>query len=468
MRILLSEGSGLTSRQVAGRLGALGHEVEILSSTALCLTRFTRHVRAVHAVPRFGLDPFGWLDAAERIAVDRRVDLLFPTQEQVTVLSALEPRLTLRTIVPSFAALMRVQDKIPAFRALAAIGAPQPETIPLASVDDLSRVKNFPAFVKRPVSTASSGVRRVKTSWELADAVRAFGLGSGELIVQTQADGPLAMVQAVAQHGRLVAQHACLRLREGVGGGAALKESVAPPEIPVLLAKLVAALDWHGGLSMDVIVSDDGPKIIDVNPRLVEPANALAAGVDLVGAMLDIAGDEQAPEQPPGRAGVHTSGAHCHSRRGATKRKTAGGAARSAGRDLFTRRLPRVGRGTDAARRRSCRRSPARGRARGDTRPSAALAEVPYRCRRALRGDTGGLAKNSGGRQSAGSLVRRQLRQWRAWARRCWSPILIRAARGAASYVDRIFKSEKSGDLPVHAPIKYELVINLKGANFAV
>jgi hypothetical protein len=49
-----------------------GHEVEILSSAAQCLTRFTRHVRAVHAVPRFGLDPFGWLDAAERIAGDRR------------------------------------------------------------------------------------------------------------------------------------------------------------------------------------------------------------------------------------------------------------------------------------------------------------------------------------------------------------------------------------------------------------
>jgi hypothetical protein len=51
------------------------------------------------------------------------------------------------------------------------------------------------------------------------------------LIVQTQANGQLAMVQAVAQRGRLVAQHACLRLREGVGGGAALKESVAMPEI---------------------------------------------------------------------------------------------------------------------------------------------------------------------------------------------------------------------------------------------
>jgi hypothetical protein len=37
MRILLSEGSGLTSRQVAGQLGSLGHTVEILSSSKICL-----------------------------------------------------------------------------------------------------------------------------------------------------------------------------------------------------------------------------------------------------------------------------------------------------------------------------------------------------------------------------------------------------------------------------------------------
>ena len=45
-----------------------------------------------------------------------------------------------------------------------------------------------------------------------------------------------------------------------------------------------------------------------------------------------------------------------------------------------------------------------------------------------------------------------------------YGPDQIDQWRGAATYVDRILRGEKPGDLPVQAPAKFQLVVNLKAA----
>jgi biotin carboxylase len=321
MLILLSDGAGLTSRQAATVLARAGHQVEVLSPRGLCLARMTRHVRRVHDVPPVGRDPFGWLDAALDIAARRGADLLLPVQEQVAVMALARDRIEaagLGAAAPPFAALAQVQDKVSAFRTLTRIGVPQPPSVVVASAAELAGAAELgdaaaalPAFVKTPIGTASAGVRRVGSREELRrlaadyEALGVFAAG-GTVLVQQPAAGPLVMVQAVFAGGELVAFHGCERVREGTAGGASHKLGRRLPGVREQLARLGAALKWHGALSADVIDGPEGPVFIDINPRLVEPANALASGVDLTGALVQVAATGTSRPQPDGAPGVRT------------------------------------------------------------------------------------------------------------------------------------------------------------------
>lgn len=226
MRILLTDGSGLTARQVATDLALAGHRVEVLTPDPLALTRFTRHVASLHKVPSYGTDPLAWLDTALDVYRSADFDMLFPTQEQVAILAAARPPVV--TAVPTFEALSQVQDKISAYSTLASIGIPQPRSVTVRKCADLAQWDRFPAFAKPPIGTAMNGIRKIHMCSELA-------WGGEPFLLQEAVEGPLVMAQSVFDRGRLVASAANLRVREGANGAASHKRSV---DLPVVRGRL--------------------------------------------------------------------------------------------------------------------------------------------------------------------------------------------------------------------------------------
>jgi biotin carboxylase len=277
----------------------------------VCLCRFTRQVRAVHRVPGIGADPFGWLDAALAVAARTGAEVLLPVQEQVAVMSLAQDRIAaagLLTAVPGFGALAQVQDKVSAFRTLARLGLPQPPATVVTSPEELRAAAGLPVYAKTPIGTASAAVRYVPTRAGLDRLAASWPGPEASLLLQQPVPGPLAMVQSVFARGELVAFHATERTREGTNGGASHKLGLALPAAREAIMALGSALDWHGALSADVILSGRGrePQFVDINPRLVEPVNAFRSGVDLAGTLVEVARTGHAPAQPPGDPGVRT------------------------------------------------------------------------------------------------------------------------------------------------------------------
>ena len=312
LRILIPEGSSTSARETITILGLAGHHVEICDPSPWCLSRYSRFVRKFHRCPGLRRDPAGFLAFVEGLIGSGRFDVLLPTHEQGLLFAKVQDRLAGRIAValPSFESYRTAHSKAGFSRLLARLDLPQPTTRILKSQSEPRGATRFPAVVKASIGTASRGVWFVNNESELASALQEIEAGGsfGEVLVQDRISGATEKAQSVFCRGKLVGFHAFCAIAPGISGGEGIKQSVRRPAVREYLEKLGAALDWHGGLSIDTIMPDDGgaPLAIDCNPRLVEPFNAWAAGTDLVTQLLRVSLGEAPSALPEGRDGVVT------------------------------------------------------------------------------------------------------------------------------------------------------------------
>jgi predicted ATP-grasp superfamily ATP-dependent carboligase len=313
LRVLVSEGSSTSAREAITILGLSGHRVEVCDPNPYCLARFSRFVQKFHHCPGLRDDPAGFLGFVERQLAARHFDVLLPIHEQGFLFARVRQRLEDRVglALPSFDSYRTAHSKAGFSRLLDELGLPQPATAIVTSERELRDAIRFPSVVKTSVGTASRGVWLVRDQAGLAAVLQELDTGgafAGEVLVQEFVAGATEKAQAVFCRGALLGFHAYRQIAAGAGGGEAIKQSVARPSIRAHVSAIGAKLGWHGALSVDCMVPDDGtaPRLIDCNPRLVEPMSAYLAGVDLVGLLLEISTGAVPQAAPEGRQGVRT------------------------------------------------------------------------------------------------------------------------------------------------------------------
>jgi hypothetical protein len=313
LRVLVSEGSSTSSREAITILGLAGHHVEVCDPSRWCLARYSRFLRKFHHCPGMRTDPAGFLRFVERLLTMQPFDVLLSTHEQGYVFARAAERMAGRAglALPDFESYRAVHSKAGFSRLLDHLNLPQPPTRIVRSIDDLRAAIRFPSVVKTSVGTASRGIWFVRDDSDLNIAL--YDLESsrsfvGEVLVQDLITGTTEKAQSVFCHGRLVGFHAYRQMAAGVGGGEAIKESVGRPVVRGFLETIGAHLNWHGALSVDVMMPLDSatPLLIDCNPRLVEPMNAFRSGGDLVDLLLRVSLGEVPAPLPESRAGVRT------------------------------------------------------------------------------------------------------------------------------------------------------------------
>jgi predicted ATP-grasp superfamily ATP-dependent carboligase len=328
LRVLVSEGNSTSAREAITILGLSGHLIEVCDPSPYCLVRFSRFVDRFHRCPGLRDDPAGFLSFVEKLLAARHFDVLLPTHEQGFLFARARQRLEGRVglALPSFASYRTVHSKAGFSRLLDQLGLPQPATAIVKSERELRDAIRFPCLVKTAVGTASRGIWFVRDDNDLEGVLQdlktqglniqglniqclgANGAFVDEVLVQDLIAGTTEKAQAVFCRGQLIGFHAYRQIAAGAGGGEAIKQSVSRPQVRAHLATIGQELAWHGALSVDYLLPDEGatPRLIDCNPRLVEPMSAYLAGVDLVGLLLQVSQGETPAAAAESREGVRT------------------------------------------------------------------------------------------------------------------------------------------------------------------
>lgn len=304
MKILLLDGASLTSRETVTVLGK-NSEIDIFSSSKYGISRFSKFCRT-YIQGNASNDIRAYLNQIMTLNDTGNYTVVLPIHEEGWLLSWGKERIkSLPLLISSPESYEQVQGKISFARLLDKLEISQPSW---CLYPENKNFTLYPSWVKANYGTAGRGVLKVNSESEMAQALHFFENATpDELMVQENIDGDYGQVQAAFQKGKLIAIHSSLKIGTGVGGSAAARISIDSSPFIESVSKIGEIIEWNGGITFDFIKNESGFYFIECNPRMVEPGNAAAAGINFPLILIDLTRAKPTlPNLLIGRPGIKT------------------------------------------------------------------------------------------------------------------------------------------------------------------
>jgi len=282
--------------------GRRGHRVFLLCLDEPSLHATSRFVAGVARYPRRPtLD--GLAEAVFRLAESNGIDLVVPISDDDALIAARINELfppDSRPSAPRFVTgggeatrLIRSRNRTIDLCRQLGIRTPATAFTDLAGLRAACEQIGFPCFVKLSGTAASQGVFKLGSAAEI-DRVAAGLPADGELQVQEPVSGDFVGVTGYCRSGRVAAAFGFRVAYDLSGGGTpAHATRFDDPAIHRVLDALAAAVEWTGGIDVDLLATaDGGHAVLEINPRLSGTAIfAQKLGIDLAAGYL--------PEEEP-------------------------------------------------------------------------------------------------------------------------------------------------------------------------
>ena len=300
LKILLTEGSSVTARQVLYVLGRK-HAIDILDPSAFCQARFSQLVRRWIKCPALSKDPLAYLRFLIRLLRRENYDVLLPTHEQVYLLSRVRKPLQQLTgiAVSDFELIDRIHNKASFSRLCDELDIPQPATNIVATHEAMCDHDRLPCYAKLAYGTAGQGVVLVQNKSELEKLADVFAearvFDRDEVLLQEPIDAEHEAVGGLFQHGKLMCGGGIRAIVLGVGGGPTAIENFCREEALDHIRRLGEHLCWHGPIGFGYIYDpkDGQSKFIDANPRMGGTVNGWLSGGNFGDVLLQVARERQ-------------------------------------------------------------------------------------------------------------------------------------------------------------------------------